>query len=96
MHWFGIAGLVNGLSVMRDEETESLWDHVSGECFEGPLAGERLEFWYAALTTVAGELARHPEAILFKSDHKTFQSTFMGLGASTIMRFKNRGTVLAP
>ncbi len=77
MHWFGVPGVANGLAVMRDEETKSLWDHTTGECFDGPLAGERLEFWYAGLTTVAAELARNSETILLKSNHRSLLKTFM-------------------
>jgi hypothetical protein len=39
---------------IRDEETGSLWDGLTGEAFEGPLAGEMLQqlpsnysFWFA-------------------------------------------------
>ena len=77
MHWFGVPGVANGLAVMRDEETKSLWDHITGECFEGPLAGARLDFWYAGLTTVAAELARNPDAILLKSNHRSLLKTLM-------------------
>jgi len=48
---------------MRDEETESLWDHITGECFDGPLIGERLAFWGVEMTTVEAdhEADRWPE-----------------------------------
>lgn len=70
VHWFGVPGIANGLAVMRDEQTNSLWDHITGECFDGPLADERLDFWHVSLTTVEAELAHHPEAILLKSDYR--------------------------
>lgn len=62
---------------MRDEETSSLWDHITGECFEGSLAGERLDFWPVVLTTVRAELTQHPDAILLKSAYRSFFSGFM-------------------
>jgi hypothetical protein len=39
----GVSGLLyGGNSVLRDQETESLWLQLNGEAFEGPLAGRRL------------------------------------------------------
>ena len=76
MYWFGVPGIANGLAVMRDEQTNSLWDHITGECFEGKLAGERMEFWHVALTIVAAELARNPQAILLQSNYRSLFTTF--------------------
>ncbi|GJM42913.1 MAG: hypothetical protein DHS20C20_31950 [Ardenticatenaceae bacterium] len=63
--------------LVRDEQSNSLWDHITGECFDGPLSGERMEFWHVPLTTVAAELARNPQAILLKSDYNTLFMRFM-------------------
>lgn len=96
MHWFGVPGLANGLAVIRDEETESLWDHITGECFDGPLEGQRLEFWYVSLTNVAAELAAHPDTILLKSAHTSLKSAFMKGVLSKRLSYSNEKTVLAP
>ncbi len=80
---------------MRDEETESLWDHITGECFDGPLEGQRLDFWYVSLTNIAAELADRPETILLKSDYRSIKSTFMKFGLSRV-KYSNEGTILAP
>ena len=96
IHWFGVPGLANGLAVMRDEETESLWDHITGECFDGPLAGERLDFWPVFLTTVAAERAKHPETILLISGHRSFRSLLMGKLISKRVNYRREGTFLAP
>ena len=77
VHSFGVVGLANGLAVMRDEETESLWDHITGECFEGPLTGKILDFWPVSITTVAAEGANHTETILLKSGHRSIRSIWM-------------------
>lgn len=77
-------GIVNGLAVLRDEESNSLWDHITGECFDGPLAGERLPFWGIDMTTVEAELAAHPDVILLKSPKiPFFKSTLMNIGIGT-------------
>ena len=93
-------GLANGLAVMRDEESRSLWDHITGECFEGPLAGQRLDFWHVSLTTVLAELTRYPTTILLKSDHRSLTKTIINQaigGLSTKHSFINKEkTMLVP
>ncbi|MFT5679805.1 MAG: hypothetical protein ACI8RZ_000710 [Myxococcota bacterium] len=96
MHWFGVPGIANGLAVMRDEESKSLWDHITGECFEGPMEGARMEFWPVSMTSVAAELARDPDAILLKSDFRSLASRLMTTAASVGLSAHNKGTVLAP
>lgn len=45
MHHFHAGGLYNGLILLRDEETGSYWDHITGEAVHGPLKGTQLEVW---------------------------------------------------
>lgn len=84
---------------MRDKESNSLWDHITGECFAGPLAGKHLPFWHVSLTTVAAELANNPEAVLLKSNYRGLLKTLMTwvqkitAGKSFINR---KGTTLPP
>ena len=40
---FHLAGINNQNFIMRDEETGSWWQQVTGECIHGPLKGRRLE-----------------------------------------------------
>ncbi len=35
-------GLYDGVSILRDDETGTLWHHITGEGLYGPLAGKRL------------------------------------------------------
>ncbi len=37
-------GIYNGVFVMRDRETGTLWSHYTGEAFEGPLLGTTLDW----------------------------------------------------
>ncbi len=62
---------------MRDEQSKSLWDHITGECFDGSLKGERLQFWHVALTTVEAELARNSNAVLLKSGHHSLKKNLL-------------------
>lgn len=68
---------------MRDEESLSLWDHITGECFEGSLEGQKMTFWGVDMTTVEAELTNYPEVILLKSPgipflKSTAMNTFTG------------------
>jgi len=73
-----VVGLSNGLAVMADEETRSLWDHITGEAFEGPLAGERLDWWPIRLTTTGAALAEWPTLVLLVSDYRSVAQMVMG------------------
>ena len=41
-HHFSVGGVYDGLFVMVDRETETLWNHVTGEAMHGPLRGADL------------------------------------------------------
>lgn len=42
LHHFTNVGLYNGLFVMQDAETKTLWNHITGEAMYGPLVGHNL------------------------------------------------------
>lgn len=42
LHHFSNAGLYDGLFVMQDAETNTLWNHITGEALYGPLVGRNL------------------------------------------------------
>ena len=42
MHHFDNVGLYDGLFVMQDQETRTLWNHITGEALYGPLVGRTL------------------------------------------------------
>jgi hypothetical protein len=41
-HHFIVGGVYDGVFVMKDLETGTLWNHITGEAMHGPLAGRRL------------------------------------------------------
>lgn len=57
---FGFEGIWQGTAVLYDRGSTSLWMHLTGECFAGPLAGRRL----TALPT-----GRHTRWADWKRDH---------------------------
>jgi len=42
LHHFSNLGLYDGLFVMQDAETKTLWNHITGEALYGPLVGRNL------------------------------------------------------
>ena len=42
LHHFTYTALYDGLAVMQDKETKTLWDHITGEAMYGPLVGHNL------------------------------------------------------
>ena len=67
LHHFSAGGLYNGLVLLIDDETRTYWDHITGEAVHGPQAGTQLEVFPISMTTVAAELAAHPETQLLRS-----------------------------
>ncbi len=55
--------------IMQDEETGTLWSHVTGEALDGALAGARLEMIPSVQTTWSEWVAAHPDTrVLRKSE----------------------------
>jgi hypothetical protein len=55
-------GIYNGVFVMRDHQTRSIWSHYTGEALDGPLKGKRLP-WIQLRRANLDRLAElHPQA----------------------------------
>lgn len=54
--------------MMRDYETRSLWNHITGECMYGPLAGERLPIFNLLQMTAKHALDAYPDLEIALSD----------------------------
>ena len=63
--------MANGLAVMTDEETWSLWDHITGEAFKGPLVGSKLDTWPISITTFAAANQQHPGIVVIGSQYRS-------------------------
>lgn len=68
VHRFAEHGLYDGLFLLRDEETGTYWDHMTGDAVYGPLVGTSLEVSNLLQTTVAQVLVRAPDARIALSD----------------------------
>ncbi len=61
VHHFRARGLYDGLSLLGDEETGSLWNHITGESVHGTLRGESLPVFNLLHTNVEQTLKAHPD-----------------------------------
>ena len=69
VHWFAEQGLYDGLFLMKDEETGTFWDHMTGEAVYGPLVGETILVQAGlAQTTVEQALRTSPDALVALSE----------------------------
>lgn len=64
--------------LLIDDETESYWDHITGEAVHGPLKGTRLESWCVEFATVATALAERP-ALRISRPKQSLTGRLMGL-----------------
>jgi hypothetical protein len=67
-HTFAEHGLYDGLFLMRDEETGTFWDHLTGEAVYGPGVGSTLEVANLLHSRVDQTLENHPDALIALSD----------------------------
>jgi hypothetical protein len=61
VHHFRARGLYDGLSLMEDEETGSLWNHITGKSVYGPLQGTSLPVYNLLHTNVEQVLEAYPD-----------------------------------
>ena len=67
-HTFAEHGLYDGLFLMRDEETGTFWDHLTGEAVYGPGVGTGLEIANLLHSRADQVLANYPDALIALSD----------------------------
>ena len=80
VHTFVEHGLYNGLFLMRDDESQTFWDHLTGEAVYGPRVGTTLEVGNLLHTKVAQVLESDPDAQIALSDRNMRSDEDMELG----------------
>ncbi len=61
---FEEVGIYNGVFLMKDRETGTTWSHYTGEAFDGPLKGKRLQWVQLERATANRLLAEAPNATI--------------------------------
>lgn len=68
MHHFLNVGLYDGLFIMQDVETETLWNHITGEALYGEMVGHAMPVSNLLQMTVAQALQMNPDIEVAISD----------------------------
>ena len=71
---FRLAGINNQNFIMRDEQTGTWWQQISGEAIHGPLKGKRLDHISWDEVTFAVWRGEHPEALVLLPDETKEES----------------------
>ncbi len=79
VHTFAEHGLYDGLFLMRDEETGTYWDHVTGAAVYGPQVGTVLEIANLLHSRAGQVLANNPDALIALSDRTLRTDEDMGI-----------------
>ena len=67
---FHLSGINNQNFIMRDEETGTWWQQVSGEAIHGPMQGKKLNAVFCDELTFAAWRQEHPEGRVLRPDEK--------------------------
>ena len=68
VHMFEERGLYDGLFLMRDDQSGTYWDHMTGEAVYGPKVGTTLEVGNLLHSRAGAVLASNPDALIAFSD----------------------------
>ena len=72
---FEVFGLRQGVMIMSDRQTGSVWTHLDGEATNGPLTGAKMEIIPILLTVWEDWLTLHPDTLVL-SDDTPFRSLY--------------------
>ena len=67
---FHLSGINNQNFIMRDEETGTWWQQVTGEAIQGPMQGKQLNAVFCDELTFATWRQEHPEGRVLRPDEK--------------------------
>lgn len=68
IHHFEYRGLYDGVTILADRETGTIWNHITGKAMYGPLVGSRLATSNLLHTTVKQALRSFPDLEIAISD----------------------------
>lgn len=72
VYHFSAGGLYNGLVLLIDDETQTYWDHITGEALYGTLLKAKMDLWGIQITTVKAALQTYPNLFLLRSKQELF------------------------
>jgi hypothetical protein len=77
IHRFVVGARYNGLVLLRDEETSTLWDHITGEALHGPLKGKRLPIYNLLHMSAERAIETYPHLYIAISDRPIRRESFL-------------------
>jgi hypothetical protein len=78
IHHFRPYGILNGLVILLDRETRSLWDHITGTAIDGPLKGHQLDVWPIRITSVCAATIEYSNIEISFSSYQSLQKWVAG------------------
>ena len=78
---FDLLGLKDGVFLMRDRKTGTVWTHLDGKAIAGPLEGKRLEMIPLLQTTWESWVNEYPESTVLAYDsgyQRAYRSVVIG------------------
>lgn len=72
-------GLYNGMVMLEDPSTGTMWDHLTGKAVHGPGAGARMATWSVHFATASEALAQDESAVLYASRMGWLKRQFINL-----------------
>jgi len=73
VHHFSATGMYHAMAIFRDAETESFWEHATGECIQGELQGVHLEMIPAQFMLAEQVLENAPSALIATAKQSWFR-----------------------
>jgi len=92
VHHFQEKGVYNGQQIFEDIETNTLWNHLTGEGLHGKLKGNILEYIGSLeMTTYAEEMEKNPEIETYISGQKKIQQAIIKFFSEKLLGKNNSG-----
>lgn len=89
---FKLGGIYNGVLVLQDKETDSYWDHITGECLYGHYQGEHLEIIGSNKLLLASQaLESYPDLDIIFPKQTLFQKMLNGINTNSLGRKSKKG-----
>jgi hypothetical protein len=78
--YFEAVGVYSGQLLIKDRKTNSLWNHLTGECIHGDLKGKQLKTAYLKETIVGEEMKINPDLAICISGEQKIIKKVMNTG----------------
>lgn len=78
LYHFSAGGLYDGTVLLIDDETNTYWNHMTGEAVYGPLKGKKMKMYPLRMMNVQSALEEDPKTTISISKFKSMKSRIFG------------------